>query len=447
MHIDGKPLPRPENAVPLYSWFVLIILVGVYSCNWMDRYLLYILIEPIHRELHLSDKAMGFVTGFAFSTMYSLAGLAFGRWADWGSRRAVLSLAIAGWSTMTGLTSLAGNYLTLVLARFGVASFEAGCSPTAYSLISDYFTPQFRGRAISIYSLGIGIGMWAGATFGGWANDLFGWRAAFMILSIPGLLLAIVVFLFVREPVRGGTDPAVRKDDAAPSLREGFRFLLQRRAFVGAALALGLLCVTSSSFEGWVPTYLMRVRGMNSSDVGVLTGSGGMAGIAATMVIGLLCDRLSRRDPRWYLWLPIISFALVIPSERLFFRSSGAWAYFFYCVTLFGTGGFTAPLFTVGQFLLPPRVRAFGAAAMLFILNMVGMGGGNFGVGLISDLLKDRYGDGSLETAILSLQVSSLVGIGALFYASVWLARDIVSSEEKDRPALATSDDQVPAAT
>lgn len=431
----GGKLGAESQSVPVYSWFVLAILVGVYSCNWMDRYVLYILIEPIHRELHLSDKAMGLVTGFAFSTMYSLTGLLFGRLADRGTRRIVLSLVVAAWSTMTGVTSLATSFTTLVFARFGVAAFEAGCSPTAYSLISDYFTPWYRGRAIAIYNLGIGIGMWCGATLGGLVSDHFGWRVTFVALAAPGLLLALVTFLCVREPVRGGRDLVAAEPAPAPPLRDGLRLMLRRRSFVCAALSLGLLCVTSSSFEGWTPTYLMRVRHMDASDIGLVTGAGGIAGILSTIIVGLLCDRLARRDPRWYLWLPMISFAVVVASERLFFTSTGTWTAVIYFVILCGTGSFTAPLFTVGQTMLPPRMRALGAATMLFILNMVGMGGGNFGAGLLSDLLRPRYGDDSLEVAILSLQVFAVIGIGVLFYATRWIGRDIAASTPNEAAA------------
>nr|WP_051277817.1 MFS transporter [Solimonas flava] len=395
----------------------------------MDRYLMVILIEPIHRELQLSDTQMGLLTGFAFTVMYSLAGLPFAYWADRRSRTLVLSIAALGWSIATMLSSLGRDFRTLALARFGVATFEAGCSPAAYSLISDYFPPSHRSRAIAIYSLGTSIGIWGGLTLGGAVSAHYGWRAAFVVLGIPATVMAAIVFLFVREPLRGAQEQGGARGDRRYSLLESARLIADRRAFVGGAFALGTLTITSTSFLSWAPTYLIRIRGLDTAQVGMISGSVvGFSGILGTLSVGLLCDRLARRDPRWYLWLPLIGFALFLPFERLFFASQGIWTYLFYFLAALASATYAAPLFTVGQLVLPPRVRALGAATMLLVLNLLGMGGGSFAVGLISDLLKPQLGAASLQAAILWLQLGSLLGFACLLYAAAAIRRDIAAN-------------------
>ncbi|MGH8446712.1 MAG: spinster family MFS transporter [Solimonas sp.] len=404
---------------------VLAILVAVYACCWMDRYLMIILIEPIRLELQLSDTQMGLLTGFAFTVMYSLAGLPFAYWADRKSRRVVLAIAALGWSIATMLSSLGRDFKTLALARFGVAAFEAGCSPTAYSLISDYFPASHRSRAIAIYSLGTSLGIWGGLTLGGAVSAHYGWRAAFVVLGIPAAIMSVLVFLFVREPPRGGQDRARRDSDTRYSLAESARLILGRRSFVGAAFALGTLTITSTAFLSWAPAYLIRVRGLDTAQVGMIGGSiVGFSGILGTLGVGLLCDRLARRDSRWYLWLPLIGFALFLPFERLFFASSGVWTYAFYFLAALASATYAAPLFTVGQFVLPPRLRALGAAVMLLVLNLLGMGGGSFAVGLLSDLLRPRYGEASLQHAILLLQAAALIGFACLLWAAAAIRRE-----------------------
>jgi len=188
--IDKEATPAVGSKVSLYSWIVLFLLCAVYSFNWMDRYVLVILLEPIRKDLGLSDTAAGLLTGFVFSSVYALAGFPIARLADRGSRRTVIAIAVAAWSVMTTGAGFARGFFTLAIARMGVAVCEAGCSPPAHSLISDYFPPRRRGTAMALYSLGISIGIWAGLSLGGEISERYGWRAAFFVLGLPGLLLA-----------------------------------------------------------------------------------------------------------------------------------------------------------------------------------------------------------------------------------------------------------------
>lgn len=411
---------RPADAVPWrYSWSVLLLLVAVYSFNWMDRHVLFILLEPIRQDLGFSDTAAGLLTGFTFSVVYSLAGIPIARFADRSVRRTVIAAALALWSCATMLAGFARNFTELALSRTAVAIFEAGCSPAAHSLIADYFPARRRGTALAVYGLGISLGIWGGLTFGGLINERYGWRAAFFVLGVPGLLLALVVRLHVREPVRGQQEGALATPAHNPPIWATLRQLLAHRAFIATGLGLGLISFTGSAFENWTPTYLIRALGMSTAQAGGLAGFiEGTAGILGVLAAGTMADRLGARDARWYLWCPLIGVAVLIPAELLFFYVGGAGLAVYFFITIIGTASYTAPLFAIGQTLLPPQMRALGASVMFFLLNMVGTGGGTFFAGWMSDLLAPTFGVNSLKHAIVLAELASIPGAACLLYAA-----------------------------
>ena len=188
---------------PAARQYALSVLVVVYTFNFIDRQILSILLQPIKDELGLSDTALGLLTGFAFALFYATLGIPIARYADRGNRRNLIALALAIWSGMTALSGLAQNFWQLLAARIGVGVGEAGCSPPAHSMISDYFPAERRATALGIYSLGIPVGILFGFLAGGWLNEFFGWRVAFFVVGIPGLLLAVLVRFSLREPPRG----------------------------------------------------------------------------------------------------------------------------------------------------------------------------------------------------------------------------------------------------
>jgi predicted MFS family arabinose efflux permease len=412
----------------LYAWLVLALLTGAYTLNWMDRYVVVILIEPIRRSLHLSDTALGVLTGFSYSLVYSVMGIPIGRLADRRSRRRVLSLAMAGWSACTALTGLARGFPGLAAAHAGVAVCEAGCSPPAYSLISDYFPARRRGTAIAVYSLGISFGIWLALTLGGWLNERVGWRMVFALFGLPGLLYAAIFHACVREPRRDGLAGA----GAAPGWGEALRYMAGCRAFLAAMLGLGLFSFAGSGFEMWTPAYLIRSLHLDTAEVGRISGLvEGVAGIVGTLLAGVLADRLGGRNPRWYLWLPLLGAVLTVPCEWLFLvpPGGGVPGYGWYFLAIVGTAAYTAPMMAVGQSLLPPRMRALGAAVMLFVLNIVGAGGGSFAVGLLSDLLAAAHGADALRLAMLYACLSVALGALCATYAAVRLPGDLVQTQ------------------
>jgi predicted MFS family arabinose efflux permease len=376
------------------------------------------------RDLQLSDTQLGLITGFGFSLVYSLAALPIARMMDRGPRRLLLSACIGAWSLATMLASVVGGYAGLAASRMAVAAAESGCSPTAYSLISDSFPARLRGRAVSVYALGVPFGAWVGLTLGGVVNDLVGWRATFLFVGAPGLMIALVTLLWMREPARGGYDSASSRSRTFTFV-EALRFIRHSRSFVLSCVSIGLLAITTSSFQGWAPTYLIRRQGLSSSMVGTLSGTlSGIGGVIAALLVGFLADHLGRRNPRWYLWLPMVGAMILLPAEQMFLRTEGALSYVFYFVTILAGGTYVAPLFTLCQILFPPRIRAFGSAVMLLVINTVGMGGGIFAAGILSDMFRRRGFVDSLGMALQFLQFGALLGIGTLACAALGVKDD-----------------------
>ena len=183
--------------------YALGILVVVYTFNFIDRQILSILLEPVKADLGLSDTAMGMLTGFAFAMFYATLGIPIARYADRSNRRNLIALALGIWSFFTALSGVAQNFWHLLAARIGVGVGEAGCSPPAHSMIADYYPAEQRATALGIYSLGIPIGIMFGLFAGGWINEFFGWRMAFFVVGLPGIILALVVRFTLAEPPRG----------------------------------------------------------------------------------------------------------------------------------------------------------------------------------------------------------------------------------------------------
>jgi predicted MFS family arabinose efflux permease len=413
-----------RDSTPPYAWYVLALLLAAYTFNWMDRYVLVILIEPMKADLHLSDTVIGLVGGFAFAVIYSVAGIPIARWADRGNRRSIIVLGVSVWSAMTFCGGLARNAIQLVTARLGVALGESACSPTAHSLISDYFPVGRRATALSVYQIGITTGIALGLAIGGWANDRYGWRYAFMIVGLPGLLLALLISQTVREPARGQSEQGA--DTAARSLRDTLAVMISRKSFLAYAVALGLCSFADTAFEMWSPAYLMRVYHLSSAYVGSRTGLlEAIAGLSGTLAGGVIADRLGLRDPRWYLWVPVISVTLLIPSIFLFLTAGVDTVFVFYFFSMFIAGSYMGPVVGLTQRLMPVRMRALAASIQFLILNLLGPGAGVSSVGILSDALASRYGVLSLRYALIISLSAAIAGIALFAFAAQRLPRDL----------------------
>ncbi|MCH2170199.1 MFS transporter [Myxococcota bacterium] len=430
--VDGiDPVDTQRTPVPAYSWYVLGVLFLVYVFNFIDRNILSILMESIKEDLDLSDKQLGLLSGFAFAIFYSLMGLPLARWADTGSRRTIIALGLAVWSVMTAASGLARNYVQIVLARIGVGVGEAAGSPPAHSLISDYFPPERRGTALAIYSMGIYGGILFGFTLGGWLDENVGWRMAFMVVGLPGVLLALLVRFTVKEPPRGQTESGPVDAEPIP-VGETLRFLIARRSFLYLQIGGALHAFASYGVGSWVAVFLRRVHDMGSAEIGywlgALAGAGGALGV---FLGGILADRLVPRDARWYMWLPILAAVGAIPFTLAFLLLDNTLvALLCYLPHAIISATYNGPVYAMTQAVVKVRMRAFAVAVHLLIVNLIGLGLGPLVVGAISDWLQPTEGVNSIRYALLVVAITNVVACIFYFRANRTLAEDLASRDD-----------------
>lgn len=284
-----------------YKRFALVMLTAVYALNFIDRQILVILQEPIKADMGLSDAQLGLLSGFAFAVIYVTAGIPIAYWADRGNRRNIISLAVAVWSGMTALSGLAQNYTQLLLARVGVGLGEAGGSPPAHSMISDYYPPAQRATALSFYSSGIYVGILLGFLFGGVIAEAFGWRTAFMVVGLPGVLFGIILRFTLKEPLRGRWDASSR-GQPQPDLKDTIALLRDRPSFWYLAVGCAFASYVAYGNGNFLPSFLIRNHNMSIAEVGaVLALVTGVSGALGTFLGGYLSDRYGKKDMRWYL--------------------------------------------------------------------------------------------------------------------------------------------------
>ncbi|MGD8359423.1 MAG: MFS transporter [Lysobacterales bacterium] len=403
----------------------LTLLVLVYTFNFIDRQIVGILAVPIKADLGLSDTQLGLMGGLAFALFYTGLGIPVAMLADRYSRTWIMTGALVIWSALTAACGLAQNFTQLFLARLGVGVGEAGGVAPAYSLISDYFPPHQRARALSVYSFGIPIGSALGIVFGGLIASHVDWRWAFFAVGLAGILIAPIFRLAVKEPPRGGFDasaPAHRP----PSLGLLLKTLVSKPSFW--LISLGASC---SSMMGyglffWLPSYFVRSYGLALLDASLYFGAivlvGGLAGIWAG---GWLGDRLGQARKRRYLQVPAVAFCATIPFYLLAMLSPNLLVIFLVLLVPTAMGlMWLGPVISTVQHLVRPDMRATASAVFLFINNLIGIGLGTWAIGALSDGLSARFGEESLRYSILAGTGFYLLAAILLWLAARLLERD-----------------------
>lgn len=392
---------------PWYRNYALGLLFLGYVVNFIDRSILAILLEPIKLDLDLNDTQLGLLGGLAFALFYTTLGIPIAALADRWSRVKILSIAMVVWSGMTAVCGLAQNFWMLLLARIGVGVGEAGASPPSHSLISDYFPIEQRATALSIYALGIPFGSMVGNFVGGWGAEALGWRQTFVLVGLPGILVAIFIWFTLREPPRGMADvrtaTAPVRDQTAPGVKETLSLLWSRVAFRHLAFAAGLHAFVGYGAGTWNAPFLIRSHDMPITEVGSWLALISGIGAIGTFLGGFLADRLAERsgDRRWYFWVPGISTIVMVPFQFVAYLYGGIWAVIpsLMVVSILG-GMYLGPSFAMTQALVTLRMRAVASAILLFALNLIGMGMGPYLVGVASDLLAPAEGLQSLRYAL-----------------------------------------------
>lgn len=411
-----------------YRYVVAILLAVVYTFNFMDRQILSTLTEPIRKDLGFSDTQMGFLGGLTFAVFYTTFGIPVAWLCDRFKRIWIMAAACATWSVFTAGCGLANNFVQLASARIMVGVGEAGGSPPSYSLISDYFAPKDRGTGMAIYSLGVPAGTMLGVFLGAGVAAEYGWRMAFFAVGLPGVALALLMLLVIREPKRGRLDPVADGEahPPAPPVTEVIAAFFSHRTLMCVAISAGLSAFVGYAMLNWNAPMLMRTKGMTLKEVQVYYALVvGLTGLVGTFAAGWLADRLGHADKRWYARIPAIAFTLSLPAiGGLIWAKDWHTALIFLAVPALLNTMYLAPGLAIVQNAVPPGQRTMAGAILLFILNLIGLGGGPLFLGRISDLAKPHYGAQSLLVGYAALVPVIVLVIIAHLVTANSIARD-----------------------
>ena len=408
-------------------YYAVGLLTVVYTFNFIDRQLLSILQESIKADLLLSDTQLGLLTGFAFALFYVTAGIPIARWADRSNRRNIVALAVGVWSFMTAISGLALNYVQLLLARVGVGVGEAGGSPPAHSMISDIFPPEKRASALAFYSMGVNIGILFGFLAGGWLNEIFNWRIAFMVVGIPGLLIAIIVRFSLREPIRGLSENRAASEETVP-FKHVLKLLASRVSFRHMAFGAALNAFAGYSTSSWTASFMIRSHDMTTGELGTyLAGIMGLGGAIGVLAGGIFAEKLAVKDKRWYMLLPALTGIVCVPFMIATYLADGPYLALALSVVpgiLFNV--YLGNTLAMTHGLVGLRMRAVASAILFFVLNLIGLGLGPWAVGVLSDMLSPTLGVDSLRYAMLYLLPAAMAWSCYHFYmASRTIEKDL----------------------
>jgi len=383
-----------------YKNYMLVLLTVVVSFNYLDRYVLSLVLEPIKQEFQLSDSQLGFLSGFSFALFYAVAGIPIARWADRGNRNIIVAMTTALWSAMVVLCGLVGNYTQLLLVRVGVAVGEAGCLPPAQSLIADYFNRAERPRAMAMYWMSFPLSVIVGFLGGGWLAETVGWRMTFIVIGVPGILLAILVKLTLREPRLKQTTTVVIEH---PSWNEVLTTLWQTRAFRHIVLAFCVSYFFSLGMFSWLPTFFMRSHGMQPGELGTwLALTIGVCGLFGTYLGGVLPSRYAAGKEA--LQMRAVALLMVLSgllNVMTYLPSDKYIAMAFLAMAAVVATSMNGAIFSSIQSLTNDRMRSVAIALIFLLANLIGMGLGPVAVGVLSDLFAPMFGQDSLRYALV----------------------------------------------
>ena len=436
------PTSRPYRA------YVLLLLTGVYTFNFIDRQIIGILSPAIKEDLGLADWQLGILKGFAFAVLYTTLGIPIARLADSKNRVTIISISLALWSGFTALSGAAGNFIQLTLARVGVGIGEAGGSPPAHSLISDYFPKEKRAGALAIYAMGIPLGVAFAFLAGGWLTEAFSWRVAFVVIGLPRVLMAPLLKLTVREPPRGVFESGAETDEFKSMnvvepigrVEKLVQFLCKPLSMNLRALVLNevatvwraakhllsipsyraiVIATTAISFSGyangtWIVDFYVRSHPEFSIFLvyfwlGIISGTAYATG---TFLGGFLVDRLAAKNKKMYGFVPAIALLVNAPAFLIvIWHPSAVVSLIFQVPTQLAIGFYLGPSFALAQTLAPVSVRALSTAVFFFILNMIALGLGPTIAGVLSSVFSGYFDEGLALR--LSLTIVSLSGLYA----------------------------------
>src|SRR5215469_559698 len=429
--VSGLPMEAVQSASLAERWYVLIMMCLVYTMSIADRYVVSTVLDPIRLELHLTDSGVAMLTGLAFGLFYVILGFPLSYLIDRYNRRKIVAACLVLWSAMTALCGLARNSFEFFLARVGVTIGEAGGTPGANSLLSDYFPATRRAMALTVFSLGAPIGAYLAYNVAGGIADRYGWRTVFYALGIPGVLAGIAVWLTVREPKRGCLDSG--EDGQTPTVAETLRFLWQQRSAVHVMMGTAVCALWGWGLMFWTPAFLQRTYHMSVGQAAAVTENMHLwGGGLATVATGWLMARSSMIDARRIVWVLTAGIGIATVASGVVYYTrdlnlARAMLWIFVPAIYFYIG----PGFGLLNNLAQCRMRAMFCAMVLFLANL-----GNLVIAPpLIGALSDWFARAHLSSAdSLRLAMLCLVPTGFWATAHLYLAiRDITKDQQRAR--------------
>jgi predicted MFS family arabinose efflux permease len=411
--------PSDEQPLGRYAWYVVAVLTLVSIVSYVDRMALAALAPLVQRDLNLSDTQLGLLTGLAFSLFYAVCGIPIARWADRSVRRNIIALALTTWSVMTASSGAASSFWHMFVARVGIGAGESGCLPPAQSIICDYVPVRRRAGVFAIHNVGNYAGMLVGLVVASWLGELIGWRWTFLALGVPGIALAVVVRLTLREPVRGALDVHQESTAPKPSLASTIALLWRCKTYRLLLLFYVLNGFVQYGLIQWWPSFYSRVFGLNLASIGLYLGLAVGGGAAlGSLTGGFIAQVAARRDIRLPLKISAAITCLAVPTALLsLFFPSAAGSIVLVALTTFFWSISNGPVIATAVSVVAPSMRATSTSFIIFSTSVVGFGLGPLCVGILSDALTPSLGAEALRYAFL-VPIGILPGMAIALYAA-----------------------------
>jgi MFS family permease len=412
---------RPRGAI-----YTLGVLTLVNALSQIDRGVLSLVLPLLKHDMMLSDTVLGLLSGFTFTLFYSLLAVPIAWAADRWNRRNIIAIGLAFWSVMTTVTGLVVNVAQLAIARFLLGAGEATAIAPSTSMIADLFPKEQRVASFAVLSMAAPLGMLIGFPLVGWVAQMHGWRAAFLVMGVPGLVVALVLRVTVRDPPRGLSD-SVGGSYGAVGLRETFAFLARSRTYLLTILGGALMSINIHGMMTWTPTFLVRVHHLSMQDVGGwLGGLRGLVGIIGAVASAVLTSRLQRSDERWRVWIAAVACVSLCPADILLLFApldSQAWKVGLALDTFFSVAQ-VGPILALCVSVARAPMRTLAASLYLLVFSLFGQTFGPLVIGILNDRLYLTFGDAAIRYSLLVAAFSAL-GAGIVFaFAARYSIRD-----------------------
>lgn len=419
------PAAVPADRTPFQAGWALALLTLVFGFNQLDRGIIAILLDSIKAEMELSDTALGLMTGLGFSLVYSLSAFPLGRLADRTNRIRIISIGVIFYSMIAAVMGFAQNIYQLIACRSLVAVGEASGNAPSSAVIADLYPHAKRSLALALWSGGSYLGLFVGLTAGGWIHEHYGWRAALLVTTSPGVLVGLLLLMTVRDPARGSMEPS-RRVYKANSLKVTAKIMLSQRSYVMLVIAMALATITSQSVQIWVPSFLSRVHHFDKASVGFYAGFfKGMMGLLGIIAGGILTHQIIKRRPHLIGVVPVAS-TLLLPIAMMTFLLVDDPSVSLAALAMAGflIPAYTGPALTMVHSVIPPNARAFATTVVLAMASLVGLGSGPLIVGYLSDLFMPWAGSDSIRYALIFTGILPFLTSFVFYLAARALARD-----------------------